>query len=293
MQSQNQDQTQNLSMSFKVERVAAAVYMVTSHLSDREPLKTKLRTLAYEGVEMSYNTEAIEAGILVQNLSVTVSLLQVASKAKLISSQNVGIIVHEVSLIKDILMPSDTKEVIEQSLRSLFTDISVGGYIAQSNQSQLLGMNGAMHATHTAIQNPTMDMRPQGSSMASNQKSGYPVQSTEPVSFQEQSNNRASYFTPAQVSMQKPIKKSEPKQNMSKVQASSGSDDSVKGVLTDRQTTIVKEIRLKGQLTIRDLVDKITGCSEKTIQRELLALVEHGVLKKEGERRWSRYSIGA
>jgi hypothetical protein len=30
---------------------------------------------------------------------------------------------------------------------------------------------------------------------------------------------------------------------------------------------------------------------EKTIQRELLALVEEGIVKKEGERRWSTYSL--
>jgi hypothetical protein len=60
---------------------------------------------------------------------------------------------------------------------------------------------------------------------------------------------------------------------------------------SERQNIILREIRNRGQLTIRDLVGKIEGCSEKTIQRELLALVEGGVLKKEGERRWSKYSI--
>jgi len=31
--------------------------------------------------------------------------------------------------------------------------------------------------------------------------------------------------------------------------------------------------------------------SEKTIQRELQALVATGAVKKEGERRWTRYSL--
>ncbi len=33
------------------------------------------------------------------------------------------------------------------------------------------------------------------------------------------------------------------------------------------------------------------GVSEKTVQRELLTLVSRGILQKEGERRWSRYSL--
>lgn len=50
---------------------------------------------------------------------------------------------------------------------------------------------------------------------------------------------------------------------------------------------------LKGgkELTIKDFMVYIKDCSEKTIQRELLSLVASNVLKKTGERRWSRYSI--
>ncbi len=59
----------------------------------------------------------------------------------------------------------------------------------------------------------------------------------------------------------------------------------------ERQELIIATIRAKGELSIRDLSGVIKGCSEKTIQRELLALVEAGILNKAGERRWSRYSI--
>jgi len=45
------------------------------------------------------------------------------------------------------------------------------------------------------------------------------------------------------------------------------------------------------KLTIKDFTKNIKDCSEKTIQRELLAMVAKGVLKKEGERRWSKYFL--
>lgn len=58
-----------------------------------------------------------------------------------------------------------------------------------------------------------------------------------------------------------------------------------------RQDSILHIIRSQGEVSIKDLVAVIKGCSEKTIQRELIALVSAGVLSKTGERRWSRYSI--
>lgn len=59
----------------------------------------------------------------------------------------------------------------------------------------------------------------------------------------------------------------------------------------DRSETILKILKKKDNLTVKDIAQVISDCSEKTIQRELLALVDKNVLKKVGERRWSRYSL--
>lgn len=60
---------------------------------------------------------------------------------------------------------------------------------------------------------------------------------------------------------------------------------------TGRQENIITILKGQSNLTIKDFSKVITDCSEKTIQRELLDLVQKGVIKKEGERRWSRYSL--
>lgn len=60
---------------------------------------------------------------------------------------------------------------------------------------------------------------------------------------------------------------------------------------SQRQESIISILKGQSNLTIKDFAKYIKGCSEKTIQRELLELVEKGVIKKEGERRWSRYSL--
>ena len=60
---------------------------------------------------------------------------------------------------------------------------------------------------------------------------------------------------------------------------------------TDRQDRILTILKGQSNLTVKDFAKVITDVSEKTIQRELLDLVQKGVIKKEGERRWSRYSL--
>jgi len=47
----------------------------------------------------------------------------------------------------------------------------------------------------------------------------------------------------------------------------------------------------KTDVSIKDISSVMKDCSEKTIQRELIDLVQKGALRKEGERRWSRYSL--
>lgn len=60
---------------------------------------------------------------------------------------------------------------------------------------------------------------------------------------------------------------------------------------SQRQDKIIAVLKGQSNLTIKDFSKVIKDCSEKTIQRELIELVDHGIVKKEGERRWSRYSL--
>ncbi len=59
----------------------------------------------------------------------------------------------------------------------------------------------------------------------------------------------------------------------------------------NRTEEIMKIIKDNKKVTIKDISNQIKNCSEKTIQRELLKMVSLNLIKKEGERRWSTYSI--
>ena len=68
-------------------------------------------------------------------------------------------------------------------------------------------------------------------------------------------------------------------------------DKSVSVKKNSRQETILSIIRRKKEIVIKDISSLLSGVSEKTIQRELLSMVKDGILKKSGEKRWSRYSL--
>ncbi len=70
--------------------------------------------------------------------------------------------------------------------------------------------------------------------------------------------------------------------------------------LNKEKTSILKDTRKiriknflkgKGWMSIKDISDAIEDCSAKTIQRELSDMVSAGILKKKGDRRWSRYML--
>ena len=61
--------------------------------------------------------------------------------------------------------------------------------------------------------------------------------------------------------------------------------------LSDRTSRIKTVLEAKPAATIKDLSDIITDVSTKTIQRDLNSLIENGEVIRQGERRWSKYSV--
>jgi hypothetical protein len=60
----------------------------------------------------------------------------------------------------------------------------------------------------------------------------------------------------------------------------------------ERTSAILKIVLEKQRVSIKDIALLVKDCSEKTIQRELAELVRQGLVRKEGERRWSVYMPG-
>jgi hypothetical protein len=56
-----------------------------------------------------------------------------------------------------------------------------------------------------------------------------------------------------------------------------------------RQEQVLRALSVGEEMSIKDISNKVKGCSEKTIQRELNELLEKKRIKRIGEKRWSRY----
>jgi hypothetical protein len=67
--------------------------------------------------------------------------------------------------------------------------------------------------------------------------------------------------------------------------------DTADGPIKDRRDAILSVIKNKGTASIKDISTLVRGVSEKTIQRELASLISSGEVLKQGERRWSTYSL--
>jgi hypothetical protein len=64
-----------------------------------------------------------------------------------------------------------------------------------------------------------------------------------------------------------------------------------KAPLSGRQESILDVLRSKGPSYIKDISTIVREVSEKTIQRELQTLIQNGKVIREGERRWTRYTV--
>ena len=59
----------------------------------------------------------------------------------------------------------------------------------------------------------------------------------------------------------------------------------------NRRLQIIDVLRAKSPASVKDIADSITGCSAKTVQRELGNLIKDNLVIKKGERRWSKYTL--
>src|SRR4051812_13945639 len=93
----------------KVERLVSAVYLVTGYISDKEPLKWRIRSLSTELLRTSgtlnqshvYATEKF--GKLKELKDSTVSFLRVAKNAGLVSSMNAEVIEREFGTLESLM----------------------------------------------------------------------------------------------------------------------------------------------------------------------------------------------
>jgi hypothetical protein len=230
----------------RLEKIALAVHMLSSLLTDTEPAKNRLKELSLitleSGIFLMDNSHEISlenTTKIISSLSEINSIFEILSMSKLISQMNCEIIKEEVTkLVNTILTNSDFNSLKRASF--LTKDFfKVEDYKVDNRNTFVKDSLDYMNGNSDKGQKDIKD---------------------------------------SNVSYKNTVEKN-------------GSPHSSQEDKTKRQVVIMSMLKDGKNLTVKDFSIEIKGCSEKTIQRELLSLVASGSIKKEGERRWSKYSL--
>ncbi len=247
----------------KVENFVRAIYLITNFLSDSEPLKWKLRTSATDLIErvMSFmrddrnkTNEPLHRAHFLGCLSVLVSLLNVGEQGGAISEANAALLRREIQSF----FPIFTEKIFEAR----------GGDIA---------LPIAKKEGFEFRRKPTRG-RPRGVLKMSFRK--YENVLLSPIQDVDSAQN-VLYKDNGQIKSPMLIRKNTAKNTI---------NIRVERRLA-RQRAIVDALKDKKKLTVKEILSFMNDCGEKTVQRELYELVDKGVLKKVGEKRWSAYSF--
>ncbi|MCK5027052.1 MAG: DeoR family transcriptional regulator [Candidatus Pacebacteria bacterium] len=275
-------------LEIKTEKLVTAVYMITNFLSDKEPMKWRLRdiclsTLSNASVLKEKNPSEqsnLLTGILASTGEI-VSLLEIAHLSGFISEMNYSVLRREyLTMMQQITNRDEVKNMVNKvSLPdTLFKDIGL--------EAPSPGTSGSdTYATKASAPYSSADQR----------KGGYGAKDLSPaegVSGRTSSMYGVKDNVVSNGQIQNDFLNSYDQKDTGGVQGDGVRKlGRVEKTKNKRRDIIIQMLRDKKDLTIKDITTEITDCSEKTIQRELVSLVKKGILKKTGERRWSRYSL--
>jgi hypothetical protein len=238
----------------KTNKLISALYMVTDILDTAEPIRAKLRTL---GLDLISDIESINLASNVLNSQVInrireiVSLLEIAGSVNLISEMNINILRQEFFILKN---------AVEELVKSTFV-------APERNLSDFL--------------------KDEPNSLPENRVKEIPKKSIGHITSTRLGVQKGSTLLKAL---------------SDKTDAMSDMKEKFNEVKRQRRDEIISIIKTYSQTyptlggaTITDIRMKAAGalvnCGEKTLQRELVAMTESGILLRTGEKRWSRYDL--
>jgi len=251
----------------KSEKVATAVYMISNFFNTEEPLKWELRkgvTKLLKNI-MSFSDSSL-AGKEILNSKVAGDFLEIntlfnlAYNSGFISQMNFEIVSSEISLLSKTVESycerqiSGTKTLFKTEYFEVKKDLPVKDTNYQSKPNA-----GFLKDN---IKDTIKDIKD-----TQNNKVVFNGKKSELESFFNNIAQPDANYKPA---------------TQSKLNSST---------LSDRELKILEKVKTSGPVTIKDISEMFTNVSEKTIQRELQKMHDAGHIKKEGERRWTKYFI--
>jgi len=249
----------------KTEKLTSALYIITDFLSDKEPLKWKLRELAlslvFEANSLTKDKKDFFGisglGRVSFEINNIIILLDVAYVGGAVSQMNFEILKQEYQNLSNLI----NTRLEENSFKRFVSDESLGSYTA-------LVDNSANHWSQR------------------NEVSTAPSVSFGVHSSNEKNNNNLKAQN--KVPLGSPMGQKDIKKDTINDLYGLNSKTEKKSI---RKEQIINFLKDKSWTGIMDISKVLPDCGAKTVQRELLDMVSNNILKKQGERRWSKYML--
>jgi hypothetical protein len=243
----------------KSDRIVTAIYLVTNFMSPEEPLKWQIRKSLLQMLDSIMelgNASMSDMDSIIRDISTKlfqiITLFDVAYRSGFISHMNYEIISAELANLASLVSEYDEENNLSKSQIIKMEHFSV---------TQELIKDGRNNTVETSL------------------KDIYKGHNTKRQDNVFYKNNTT-------------VKTNQNKRQSGVLMNNSNATKQKKTrVNTNRRDQIISIIKQKGEVSVKDISDVIKDTSEKTLQRELIAMVSDNVLKKTGERRWSRYSM--
>ncbi len=254
---------QNMSFSLsytKTNKLVTALYMVTDIIDTTEPIRTKLRFLGAEILtdinSLHYSKRTDLALSITKRITEIISFLDIAHALQMITIMNSNILKKEFIELKRALENGKNNSL-------WLEDFLIKDEINNADTYNTINSNKPVRI---GVQN--------GSNL---------MKALQNIKMSDRNNvsDRMSFMSDKSPKGQNPMSTKKADTDMMK---------------KERRFEIVNIIKNNNNVaTIADIRNNVKGvlkdCGEKTLQRELMAMVADGVLKKEGEKRWSKYLL--
>jgi hypothetical protein len=267
---------QNMSFTVsytKTHKLITALYMVTDIIDKDEPIRNKLRTLGTGIISdmhlMEHGNTNQSMSLISQKITEILSFLDIAAAINIISEMNGNILRKEFSALDQ----SAKDSLGEKALSKQHKQVNLSEFFTEDTQKF----------------SPLFDsprLNPILGNERSNSKSissiGVQKGSTLMKALSDKINTKSQNTTSHIVSH-----RNSEVFDVLKKQRQSSLLNIIKNI-TEGAT--IKDIKDKINTTLSKS-DPLASCGDKTLQRELMSMVQSSVLYKTGEKRWSRYFV--
>jgi hypothetical protein len=278
--------------SRKALKLATALYMVTDIMSEKEPLKWHLRDCAVALL-------GTDAASMLRGIEQTLDILSIARIARAVSPMNADVLEEELKALEVLI---SARGSAAPTPAPMFThDFFEVLELAAARPAQAATTPSETLASYetATVEAPLVETPVAAASVEHKLPEPTPMAVATPKFTPVATAAPAAPAVPKEAPKPKPINTVPPQGIRSTfaphitlidadvIDRQARSEET----RSSRREVILNVVGSRENCSIKDIASKLPQVSEKTIQRELSAMVEEGILAKEGDRRWSTYRV--